>query len=324
MTTNGITVIFPVKNEAAIILQSVREIVSQLHEIDELLIIDAGSNDETLIILRDSALNDKRIRLVEELEMYPGAARNLGAKLSINETLLFLDAGHDFAPNLLKSLRESKTNMQSDFVFVNRLLNKSGPLWYRANALLFEPIGTRLNGIYFRHPKVSGMLTTKAEFDKVGPFLQWRSGEDREFLERISSKGFSVLNCTKCYMFAQPDRGAVYSLRKKIFYSFDKQGRGVQGYQLKSLVFPGLLISSFVIPIDINSQFLALGSFAVLFYSIRVAKRVRQIGRVPENDYSSSLSVILFAIIWLFLSDLAVSCGLVLSVLQKMVLKLFK
>jgi glycosyltransferase involved in cell wall biosynthesis len=324
MSTNGITVVFPVKNEAAIILKSVREIVSQLDQNDELLIIDAGSNDETLMLLRDQVLNNRRIRLIEELDMYPGTARNLGAKLSANETLFFLDAGHDFADDLLKSLRESKANTQANFVFVNRLLNKTGPLWYRANALLFEPIGTRLNGIYYRHPKVSGMLTTKAEFDKVGPFLQWRSGEDREFLERISSGGFSVLNCAKCYMFAQPDRGALYSLRKKIFYSLDKQGRGIQKYQWKSLIFPSILICSFAIPIGTFARISILGTSAAFFYSSRVANRVQQIARVPKNDFSSSLRVILFAVIWLFLSDMAVSFGLVLSALKKVGINFFR
>lgn len=316
--TSGITVVFPVKNEASIIAESVGEILSQFTEDDELLIIDAGSRDKTLEILRPLALRNKRIRLIEESEMYPGLARNIGAQISKNENLLFLDAGHDLATDFFTCLRAS-INERTDFLFVNRLLLETGPLWYQANALLFEPIGVHVNGSYYRHPKVSGMLTTKAQFGRVGLFLDWRSGEDREFLERVNQGDFAVQTSTTCHMYAQQDRSAVYSLKKKIFYSLDKRGRGVQIYQLKSLLFPGFFILSFLFPLARFPQLLTLACVAGLYFFTRVFNRVRKINEVPKNDYDRSPRVILFATLWLLLSDLAVTCGLVLSIIKRVV-----
>lgn len=311
--SSGITVVLPVKNEETIIAGLVHQISSQFEKADELLIIDAGSSDNTLEILRTLALWEERIRLIATSAMYPGLARNMGAGLAKNENILFLDAGHEIAANFFECLRLSIIE-KDDFVFVNRLLIDTAPLWYKANALLFEPIGEQIKGNYYRHPKVSGMLTTKDKFARVGLFLGWRSGEDREFLERIKKGDFAIQMNPACQMYAQPDRTAMYSLRKKIFYSLDKQGRGVQRYQLKSLFFPGFLMLFFLLPLTLFFQLLILAGIAGLYYFTRVFKRVRIINRIPKNDFDSSPRIVLFATLWLCLSDLAVTCGLALSI----------
>ena len=320
--TSGITVILPVKNEAMIIKDLICELTSQFEQADQLLIIDAGSSDNTLEILRPLVLQDERIRLIETSGLYPGIARNMGAQLSRNENIFFLDAGHDIAVNFFANLRSS-IQKKIDFTFVNRLLNDSAPLWCRANALLFEPIGVQIKGDYYRHPKVSGMLTTKAQFARVGPFLGWRSGEDREFLERIKRDDFSIQMNPACQMYAQPDRTAIYSLQKKISYSLDKRGRGVQRYQLKSLLFPGFLILLFLLPLTLFFQLLTLAGVAGIYFFIRVLNRVRQINRIPNNDFDRSLGVVFFATIWLCLSDLAVTWGLGLSFIRGIATRIF-
>jgi glycosyltransferase involved in cell wall biosynthesis len=319
--TSGITVILPVKNEEAIIVGLVNEISSQFEKSDELLIIDAGSSDNTLEILRTLALREERMRLIEASAMYPGLARNMGARLAKNENILFLDAGHDIAADFFECLRLSMGE-KNDFVFVNRLLIDAAPLWYQANALLFEPIGVQIKEDYYRHPKVSGMLTTKAQFARVGLFLGWRSGEDREFLERIKMGDFAIQMIPACQMYAQPDRTAMYSLRKKMFYSLDKRGRGVQRYQIKSLLFPGFLMPLFLLPLTLLFQLLTLAGVAGIYFFTRVLNRVRQINRIPNNDYDGSPRVVLFATLWLCLSDLAVTCGLALSIIRGIVTRI--
>jgi len=319
--SSGITVVLPVKNEETIIADLVYEISSQFEKADELLIIDAGSSDNTLEILRLLASREERIRLIEASAMYPGLARNMGAQLAKNDNIFFLDAGHNIAANFFDCIRSS-IDEKDDFVFVNRLLIDAAPLWYQANALLFEPIGVQIKENYYRHPKVSGMLTTKAQFARVGLFLGWRSGEDREFLERIKKGDFAVQMIPACQMYAQPDRTAMYSLRKKIFYSLDKQGRGVQRYQLKSLLFPGFSIFLFLLPLTLFFQMLTLAGVAGLYFFTRVFNRVRQINRIPKNDYDSSPRVVLFATLWLCLSDLAVTCGLALSIIRGIVTRI--
>lgn len=321
--TSGITIILPVKNEATIITDLIYELTSQFEQADQLLIIHAGSSDNTLEILRPLVLQDERIRLIEASAMYPGIARNLGAQLSKNENIFFLDAGHDIAGDFFANLRSSIYE-KNDFTFVNRLLNDSAPLWCRANALLFEPIGVQIKGEYYRHPKVSGMLTTKAQFARVGLFLEWRSGEDREFLGRIKEGDFSIQVIPGCKMLAQPDRTAMYSLRKKLLYSLDKRGRGVQRYQLKSLLFPGFLILLFILPLTLFFQLLTLFGIAGIYFFIRVLNRVRQINKIPNNDFDRSPRVVLFATLWLFLSDLAVTWGLGLSITRGIATRIFR
>jgi hypothetical protein len=78
----------------------------------------------------------------------------------------------------------------------------------------------------------------------------------------------------------------------------------------------------FLLPLTLFFQLLTLSGAAGLYFFTRVFKRVRQINRIPNNDYDRSPRVVLFATLWLCLSDLAVTCGLALSIIRGIVTRI--
>jgi len=100
-----ISVIIPVYNEEKHIVQCLKSLNNQTLKPLEIIVIDDGSTDNTLKILRTpySALRTEVV-LIKQNHLGTGAARNLGAKKSRGKILVFIDADMEFDQNFLKDL----------------------------------------------------------------------------------------------------------------------------------------------------------------------------------------------------------------------------
>jgi glycosyltransferase involved in cell wall biosynthesis len=91
MTLNkGVSVIVPLYNKKEFIARAIDSILSQSFKNFELIIVDDGSTDGSMDIVR--RYTDPRIKLIRQENQGPGAARNTGANLASGEFLAFLDA----------------------------------------------------------------------------------------------------------------------------------------------------------------------------------------------------------------------------------------
>ena len=87
-----ISVIMPVYNRAQTLPKAVRSVLSQtLHEI-ELLCINDGSTDDTVMVLKELAQKDPRIKVLSQRNAGAGPARNYGLKRAKGEFVAFLDS----------------------------------------------------------------------------------------------------------------------------------------------------------------------------------------------------------------------------------------
>jgi len=107
----SVSVIVPARNAAAFVAEAVASVLAQGRDVEELIIVDDGSTDQTVAIVRGFA--DMRIRVVANDGAGVSAARNAGARAAKGDWLMFLDADdrlHSGAiPALLHaSLRESQ------------------------------------------------------------------------------------------------------------------------------------------------------------------------------------------------------------------------
>src|ERR1700720_243931 len=92
-TVSRVSVIIPAFNAAATIAATVDSVLAQTFSDFEIICVDDGSTDRTKEILAkylDS--HSDRVRMVEQANNGPAAARNHGARLSSGEYLAFLDA----------------------------------------------------------------------------------------------------------------------------------------------------------------------------------------------------------------------------------------
>lgn len=85
------SVILPVRNGRAFIGQAIASALAQLSKADEIVVVDNGSSDDTVEVVR--AIADPRIVIIDEARRGPAAARNAGLAVARGEVISFLD--HD-------------------------------------------------------------------------------------------------------------------------------------------------------------------------------------------------------------------------------------
>lgn len=97
-----VSIVIPVRNGASYIAEAINTALSQGPEVGEVIVVDDGSSDATVSIVRSQ--RDSRIHLIAN--QYPGvsAARNLGARTATGQFLLFLDADDRLRPGAVRRL----------------------------------------------------------------------------------------------------------------------------------------------------------------------------------------------------------------------------
>lgn len=96
-----VSVVMPCYNAAAFVAQAVDSVLQQTYPDVELIVVDDGSTDGSLDILR--AYGD-RLTLLQQPNQGPYPARNRGVAASRGEFLAFLDADDWWAPDCLARL----------------------------------------------------------------------------------------------------------------------------------------------------------------------------------------------------------------------------
>ena len=119
-----VSVIIPLFNKAPYIKRALDSVMAQSFGDFEVIVVNDGSSDESPQIV--AAWDDKRIRLFNQENLGPGAARNRGIAEARGEIVAFLDADDEWLPDYLE---ESV-----------RLLDRYGP-----------EVATVTSG-YFEHP----------------------------------------------------------------------------------------------------------------------------------------------------------------------------
>lgn len=94
-----ISVIIPVRNEAAYIGGCLGSLKKQTVE-HEVVVVDDGSTDATAKVVAGSP----EVKYCYQVQSGPGPARNLGARQAKGQVLVFVDADMTFEPNFLENL----------------------------------------------------------------------------------------------------------------------------------------------------------------------------------------------------------------------------
>jgi glycosyltransferase involved in cell wall biosynthesis len=97
---NTVSVIIPLYNKEATVTRSINSILSQTTQNLGVIIVDDGSTDNSVAQVRKVA--DERIRLIQQENAGPGAARNLGAAHADSPLLAFLDADDEWSAAFLE------------------------------------------------------------------------------------------------------------------------------------------------------------------------------------------------------------------------------
>jgi len=91
----GISAIIPAYNSAPFIAQAIASIRAQSHPVDEIIVVDDGSTDDTAGVVRALGTD---IHYLYQPNAGPSAARNQGVSAARGELIAFLDADDQWTP----------------------------------------------------------------------------------------------------------------------------------------------------------------------------------------------------------------------------------
>lgn len=109
-----ISVISPIYNVADFLSQCLRSIVRQTYSNLEILLIDDGSDDNSLAIAQEWAAHDPRIKVVGKKHSGQSDTRNMALDLCQGEYLTFVDSDDFIAPQFIENLYALATQYNCD------------------------------------------------------------------------------------------------------------------------------------------------------------------------------------------------------------------
>ena len=111
-------------NVESYITDCLESIISTTENI-EIICINDGSTDNSLIILKDYQKKDKRIRIYSQTNQGLSSARNKGIELSKSEYLMFIDADDTIINKGISRIINFNQNKDFDLIIFNHCKNKS-------------------------------------------------------------------------------------------------------------------------------------------------------------------------------------------------------
>lgn len=116
-----VTVVVIAYNVEKYIFKCVKSIEKQSYKNVEIIIVDDGSKDGTLKVVRELSLYDSRIRVVHKKNGGPSSARNYGLRIAKGKYITFVDGDDYVADDYVKYLCGLITRNNSNFAFSKNL-----------------------------------------------------------------------------------------------------------------------------------------------------------------------------------------------------------
>jgi glycosyltransferase involved in cell wall biosynthesis len=181
-----ISVVMPLYNKEREVERALHSALAQTVREFELIVVNDGSTDQSVAIAH--AINDSRMRIIDQKNAGVSVARNLGIKEARTDIIAFLDADDEWMPDFLETVLRLRTRYPSCSVFA------TGYLICRENGIRSKAIIRGLPGNFEEGMLVdyfvvaaqsdpplwtSAVAVTKEAIDSVGGFPEGvNAGED--------------------------------------------------------------------------------------------------------------------------------------------------
>jgi len=109
-----ISVIIPSYNRAGLIRQTIENLLNQTQPPLEIIVVDDGSTDDSVRVIRSFG---SAVRLFEQKNQGPGAARNEGLRMAAGEFIQFQDSDDLYSLNKLESQSKLLEQTGADIAF---------------------------------------------------------------------------------------------------------------------------------------------------------------------------------------------------------------
>jgi glycosyltransferase involved in cell wall biosynthesis len=214
-----ISLVVPVRDEAASVHVLLDSIAAQTRQPDEIVFVDGGSRDATVERLRAASQKMARIRIIEAAEASPGRGRNLGIEAARHEWVALTDAGIRLEPQWLERLAEVARLDSMVAVVYGNYEPVTDSFFERCAALAYPPPKQLRPGGRMRAPSTASMLLRRDAWEAAGGFPDLRAAEDLIFIERLRERGFKEGWSPSATAWWQLQPGLWRTFRKFILYS---------------------------------------------------------------------------------------------------------
>lgn len=213
-----ISIVIPLYNKEKYILRAIQSVLEQDFSDFELIIVDDGSTDNSLTVLKD--VLDDRIRVIEQANQGVGSARNKGMIEANYKWIALLDADDAWHRHHLSELADIIKRYPDSGLISTRFLelDQDDELITNNESLIshIKPINyfleasKKLNIVHS-----SSVAISKEVFYKIGGFSDKKIGEDLEYWAKVAlSYPVAVSDKATSYYF-RGTNGVMESLDKK-------------------------------------------------------------------------------------------------------------
>lgn len=177
-------------NSSKCLAKTIQSVLSQDYPDFEYVIIDGGSNDGTLDIIKSYAGRDPRIRWVSEPDRGISDAFNKGVRLAAGELIGIINADDEYVPGALKVVAQACLAHPEADVFHGDMLRQEGDKPFFVLKPL--PVDDRIwRQMPLNHPTA---FVTRRAYDKTGLFdADLRIAMDYDLMLRLYHNGCRFL-----------------------------------------------------------------------------------------------------------------------------------
>lgn len=189
------SIVIPLYNKEASVARAIKSVLNQTVQDFEIVVVNDGSTDDGVKLVE--AINDSRIRLINQKNQGVSAARNRGVEEAKHELIAFLDADDEWLPDFLETIRRLVLCHHDCALYATRYFLKA-PSGLQTPALV-RGLADDYEGILNNYFKVavsgappvwsSATCGRKSVLLAIGGFpIGVKSGEDLLTWARISSR----------------------------------------------------------------------------------------------------------------------------------------
>lgn len=127
MKRPALSIIIPIYNAAPYLDNIVRPILNESFQDFELILVDDGSQDNSLAIINEYAASDGRVMVLSKSNGGPSSARNLGLSKARGTYIQFYDSDDTITPGALLTIMDTMTSTGADIVISGWQLRRIRP-----------------------------------------------------------------------------------------------------------------------------------------------------------------------------------------------------